>query len=79
MQKLLPVIRSAAAHAPSEAIDGGSPYSPPCAPVKSPFESAGSVENNKHLLCQIHGNSFSEQSHEHLPFVMAQLTILKTV
>ena len=53
MQKLLPAIRSAAAHVPSEAIDGGFPYSPPCAPVKSPFESAGSVENNKHLLCQI--------------------------
>ena len=79
MRKLLPAIRSAAAYVPSEAVDGGFRHSLPCAPVKSFLEGAGSVENNKHLLCQIHGNSFSEQSLEHLPFVMAQLTILKTV
>ena len=76
MQKLLPAIRSAAAYAPSEAVDGGRCSHLPSAPVKSSLEGAGSVEDNKHLLCQIHGNSFSEQSHEHLPFVMAQLTIL---
>ena len=78
MQKLLPAIRSTAAYVLSEAVDGEVTLLP-SAPVKSSLEGAGSVENNKHLLCQIHGNSFSEQSHEHLSFVMAQLTILYNI
>ena len=45
MQKLLPVIRSAAAHAPSEAVDGES-HLLLCAPVKSFLEGTGSVEDN---------------------------------
>ena len=50
MQKLLPVIRSAAAHAPSEAVDGESRLLP-CAPVKSSLEGAGSVEDNEATYC----------------------------
>lgn len=42
MQKLLPVIRSAAAYAPSEAVDGESHPSP----VKSSLEDTGSAEDN---------------------------------
>ena len=72
MQKLPPAIRSAAAYAPSEAVDGRSHPSP----VKSSLEGAGRVEDNKHLLCQIYGKPCSEQSHKHLPCVIVQLTIL---
>ena len=49
MQKLLPVIRSAAAHAPSEAVDGES-YLFPVHLLKSPLEGAGSVEDNEALI-----------------------------
>ena len=46
MQKLLPVIRSAAAYAPSEAVDGGSRLFFPAHPLNRPLEGIGSVEGN---------------------------------
>ena len=73
MQKLLPAIRSAAAYAPSEAVDGESPPLFPAFPLNRPLRVPRAL---RIILCQIYGSPFSEQSHDQLPFVMAQLTIL---
>ena len=43
IQKLKPIIRSAAAYAPPEVVDGKPPVYP-YTPIKSSFEDAGSVE-----------------------------------
>ena len=43
IQKLKPIIRSQAAYAPPEVVDGKPPIYP-CTPIKSSFEDAGSVE-----------------------------------
>ena len=53
MQKLPPAIRSAAAYAPSEAVDGRSHPSP----VKSSLEGAGSAEDNCAKFMESHALS----------------------
>ena len=45
IQRLPPIIRSTAAYAPPEVVDGKPPILYPYAPIKSSFEDAGSVED----------------------------------
>ena len=45
IQRLPPIIRSTAAYAPPEVVDGRPPIYHPYTPIKSSFEDAGSVED----------------------------------
>ena len=59
IQRLPPIIRSTAAYAPPEVVDGKPPIYP-YTPIKSSFEDAGSVEDMMHFVELYHGE-FSEE------------------